>query len=44
MSGINEARDVSWHESCEGKCRLDASFGMINKDRIIINADVIVKS
>ena len=25
MSGINETRHVSWHETCTCKCRLDAS-------------------
>ena len=25
MSRINETRQIKWHETCECKCRLDAS-------------------
>ena len=25
MARINETRHVEWHETCQGKCRLDAS-------------------
>ena len=32
MSGINETRHVSWHETCTCKCRLDASV-FNNKQR-----------
>ena len=25
MSGTNETRHIKWHETCQCKCRLDAS-------------------
>ena len=32
VSRTNETRDVKWHETCKGKCRLDASVSN-NKQR-----------
>ena len=32
MWRTNEARYIKWHETCKCKCRLDASFLIINKD------------
>ena len=34
-------QDIKWHETCECKCRLDASVCSINNVGIMINADVM---
>ena len=43
MSKTNEARHTEWHKTCNCKCRLDVSIGIINKDGMKTNADVNVK-
>ena len=44
MSTANDTRHIYWHETCECKCRLDASV-FNNKQRwIMINVDANVKN
>ena len=40
MSRTNETRNITWHENCTNKCRLD----LINNFGIVINAGVNAKN
>ena len=44
MSRSNETRHIDRHETCKCKCRLDASFVIINKGGMKINVDVNLKN
>ena len=44
MSRTNATRHIKWHETCKCKCRLMQVFVIINKDGIMINADVNVNN
>ena len=44
MSRTNEKRHIKWTETCKCKCRLDASFVIINNFGIMINTDVNTKN
>ena len=46
MSGTNETRQIKWHETCNGKCRLDQLqvFVIINNVGVMINVDANVKN
>ena len=44
MSRNNKTRQTKWHETCNCKCRLNASVCIINKGGMTINAGVNVKN
>ena len=44
MSRTNETRHIDWHEMCNCRCRLDASFVILNNVGMMINADVNAKN
>ena len=44
MSRNNETRHIRWYKTCKCKCRLDASFVIVNNVGMMMNADMNAKN